>query len=350
MTRLPVKRIIEPIKNQGLTASSNDKGVSVFTIPKDGSFKILQLTDLHIGCGFMSRKKDKMAINAIIDIVQQTKPDLIIITGDMVYPVPIHSGTINNMRSTKVVCELFERFKIPWAITFGNHDYEPFATHSKQKIAEHYSMQEHCLYRNDDDTVTGLSNYPIIVNNSDNTVNHILMLLDSNMYEKKSFFSGFDIIHQDQIDWYKRTVNSLSTGKTVENSLAFFHIPCNEYKTAWKLLKSGSPEVTYHLGTMAEKNDHVGTAYRLKDKDKFFEEMVEFRSLKGIFCGHDHLNTISMTYKGIRLTYGMSIDCLAYKKISKVYTQRGGTLITLNDKGNYTVQLAPHRSIVEIQN
>ena len=47
-------------------------------------------------------------------------------------------------------------------------------------------------------------------------------------------------------------------------------------------------------------------------------------------CGHDHYNNASLEYKGIRLTYGMSIDYLAMPGIANETKQRGAELITLH--------------------
>ena len=52
-----------------------------------------------------------------------------------------------------------------------------------------------------------------------------------------------------------------------------------------------------------------------------------------VFCGHDHYNNFSIDYKGIRLTYGMSVDYLAYPGIYKEGTQRGCTIITFSPDG-----------------
>lgn len=60
-----------------------------------------------------------------------------------------------------------------------------------------------------------------------------------------------------------------------------------------------------------------------------------------MFCGHDHLNTLSLVYKGIQLTYGMSIDYLGYKGIVKRHTQRGGTLITTHTDGSVDINMVP---------
>ena len=94
----------------------------------------------------------------------------------------------------------------------------------------------------------------------------------------------------------------------------------------------------WYLGEVGETNDYFGVP---KFKGNFFEEMVKFGSCKGMFMGHDHLNTVSLEYKGIRLTYGMSVDYLAYRKIMKWSSQRGGTIISIKDDGSFDVDLMP---------
>ena len=71
------------------------------------------------------------------------------------------------------------------------------------------------------------------------------------------------------------------------------------------------------------------------DPDEIFETMLSLGSTKGIFVGHDHLNNFSIEYKGIRLTYGFSIDYLAYTTISKLGSQRGCTMITVTPDGDF---------------
>ena len=68
--------------------------------------------------------------------------------------------------------------------------------------------------------------------------------------------------------------------------------------------------------------------------------------LKWIFCGHDHLNTLSLTYKGIRMTYGMSIDYLGYSGITKQYIQRGATLNTRKTDGDIDITMVPLTTVV----
>lgn len=54
-----------------------------YTFVTDDEFKIMQLTDVHIGAGFMCTKKDNMALNAVASMVSAEKPDLVVVTGDI---------------------------------------------------------------------------------------------------------------------------------------------------------------------------------------------------------------------------------------------------------------------------
>lgn len=338
-----VKMQAKKVENEGIVPQLID-GYSVFTKQKDKDFVILQLTDLHFGRGFLSVKKDKLAHNAVVTLVNRVKPDLIILTGDNIYPIALFSGTNNNLRQTKYVGELFDSFGIPWTTTFGNHEREPFSKCSREELGEYYTTFKHCLFGSEKG-IAGVGNHIIKVNNADGTVNNALVMLDSNMYLGSHFFTGFDNIHDDQIEWYKKEIAKMS-GENIVPSLAFFHMPPKEMRDGWEKVKLGQDkEAVYHLGNIAEINDYVG--YSRKKEGRFFEEMLKFGSCKGMFFGHDHLSTLSITYKGIRLTYGMSIDFLAYRKIAKKYTQRGGTVIKIKDDGSFTVELSPLTTAVK---
>ena len=116
-------------------------------------------------------------------------------------------------------------------------------------------------------------------------------------------------------------------------SLAFFHIPLKEYDDAWNAYtennNTNSENIKYHYG-IKDENVCCGAG-----SDDLFETMQSLGSTQGIFCGHDHINNYSVEYKGIRLTYGMSVDYLAYKDIDKQGDYRGCTLITVNPDGSF---------------
>ena len=71
-------------KSDNLKQTDNE--TFIYIIDKHKDFKILQLTDLHLGFGFISRKKDKLALNAVTKIIHKAKPDMIVLTGDSIFP------------------------------------------------------------------------------------------------------------------------------------------------------------------------------------------------------------------------------------------------------------------------
>lgn len=314
---------------------------NVTTIIKDEGrpFKILQLTDIHLGAGWVSSKKDKLALQAVKKLIDASNPDLIVITGDLFYPIWPLTGSANNLRGAKMLGNVLKEAGIPWCFVFGNHDTEMTSRANKDGIAKYYMEYENCLFEKGEEGLTGCGNYCIRLETSDGKPCQLLMMIDSNQYTGKSFFSGFDVIHEDQIEWYKKTVKEQSGDGELLPSLAFYHIPPKEFKEGWEKCFRGDKDVIYHHGFVLEKDNYFG--YPKETEGKFFSEMVEFGSCKGMFMGHDHLNTLSITYQGIRLTYGMSIDYLAYVPTAHWKTQRGGTIIEINDDGSFEVTPLP---------
>jgi len=309
-------------------------------VKEDGKpFRILQLTDIHLGGGFKSKKKDELALAAVEKVVKKANADFVIVTGDIAYPFWINGGTHNNLKTIKRFTALMEKLGVKWTLVFGNHDSEVWAKASKEELGSYYESLPNCYFKKGPKDVFGVGNYPIKLLNEDGSINNVLMFIDSNAYLTWNFFSGFDTIHDDQIEWYKDTIKSMSVNGEKPKSLAFYHIPPKEFKEAWEKCYRGSDDVKYHVGFVQEKDNYFG--YPKTVEGKFFKEMVEFGSCKGMFMGHDHLNTVSLTYQGIRMTYGMSIDYLAYVGISKKFTQRGGSLVEVYDDGSFDVKLLP---------
>ena len=56
-------------KEDRIIPEKDEDGNWTFTTDRD--FKVMQLTDIHIGGGFLSAKKDSMAINAVAAMVRQ---------------------------------------------------------------------------------------------------------------------------------------------------------------------------------------------------------------------------------------------------------------------------------------
>lgn len=347
--------------------------------------KILQLTDIHLGNGINTGNKDRFALEACYTIIKEARPDIIMVTGDSVYPVFIQTMTSNNLEETKLFCNFMEAVGIPWGYAYGNHDEEVYGTHKKPALTEYYQSISYenggsCLFtpekrmlelENDAEftmygefggDVYGESNYFINLLNNDGSLNTTCAVLDSNLYVDGSLTDGYDNIHDDQTEWYEHELNRISAfynaqdGTTgLANSVAFYHIPSQVYAHTWEALEEQAEMKTDEWGTYFDNNTtamldgkevfyhygYMGEGYRKngepiisdpKYPDNFFDKVVELGSTKAIFVGHDHKNTYSITYQGVRLNFGLSIDNLAYVKRAQT-EYRGGTIIEFDDFG-----------------
>lgn len=323
----------------------DDNGCYTFTT--DDHFKVIQLTDVHIGGGFLSIKKDSMAINAVAAMITAEKPDLVVITGDIAYPVPFQAGTFNNKTSAELFAQLMEKLGVYWVPVFGNHDTEAYSYYSREKISEFYSQEKfsHCLFQAGPEDVDGYGNSIINVKNTKAEITQSLVMLDSHSYVDNDYFGimwKYDTIHESQVKWYEDSLNKIKAenNDVMPKSLAFFHIAIPEYKTAWDEYRANdfndTENVKYIYGKAGEKDYSV---YTSEYNYGFFDKVKELGSTQGMFCGHDHLNNFSIDYKGVRLTYGYSIDYLAYTGIMKFGLQRGCTVIDIAPDGSFESHL-----------
>lgn len=321
-----------------------DNETFTLQIPEDRTFRILQLTDLHLGFGPLSGKKDKLALEAVEKIIEKSKPDLLVLTGDSVFPFLPRAGTLNNRKQAKKLMAFLDGFEIPYTLVFGNHDCEMGSTCKKEELAELYKEGQYCIFSEGRKDLTGVGNFLIELVDASGNVLLPLVLLDSNMYGDGGwFFSGFDCIHEDQVDWCMERLNRLKQVNPYIKAMAFFHMPLREFKEAYEKMKLGDKSVIYQHGSIAEKDEYFGIS---KYEGTFFDRAVENGVIKWMFCGHDHMNTLSLIYKGIQMTYGMSIDFLGYSGIQKSYIQRGGTLITRKADGTVDIHMVPLGEVV----
>lgn len=315
---------------------------------QNDEFRILQLTDIHLGGSLTSIRKDKMALEAVYREIEYTKPDLVIVTGDMTFPLGIMSMSLNNGSSVSQFAAFMRNLNIPWAFTFGNHDTEVMASLTADGLCELYRSLSFktsgtLLYPYVQPDITGRNNQLIELYNSDGSLNTALFLIDSNAYTGRSI-NDYDYIHDDQVDWYESEVKRMreSEGRDIP-SMAFFHIPLQEYREAYELYMAGSDEVAYFFGSNDE--EMIDNVCCSDYPSRIFGKMTELGSTKALFCGHDHYNNMSLEYRGIRLTYGMSIDYLVMPGIDKSNKQRGGTLITIYEDSTFDIRQIPLRDI-----
>lgn len=342
-----------------LTPERDELGNWVFTT--DGDFKVMQLTDVHLGGGFLFADGDKRAIHAVAAMVAEEKPDLVVVTGDISFAVP-WCGTLDNSIAHSYFKQLMENLGVYWTVTFGNHDAEKYNLYDRAAVADMYSDEalEYCLFSAGPEDVFGECNHVITVKNSLGLTTSAFVMIDSNAYTDKDVFGigwDYDNVHDDQVEWYRENIEyyteknaalytildesvrpeEFDTGAV--RSYLYMHIPPEEMLKAYNEAAKGDISDTEVYGIVGEGGQVV---YSSAYPDGLFECVRELGSTKAIFFGHDHLNSLHLEYEGVLLAYGYSIDYSAYAGATGY--QRGCTMLTLSENGSHELTYSNYYS------
>lgn len=336
-----------------------DSETGYYTFTTDRDLKIMMLTDIHLGGGFWSYKKDRKTVYEVITMLQKEKPDLVILDGDNTFavPGPVYNGggTLNNYMAAHDVIDIFEHEGVYFSTVFGNHDTEVFDYTGRQKLGELYMDDrfEYCIFDQnftDGGDLPSVTNQIILVKSTKGKIKKAILLVDSNAYVDNSIQAvldwNYDIIRDSTVDWAAESLKNLGSPETV----AFFHIPTSEFRIAYEDLAANdfkdTKKTKYISGVWDELLDettgsriwHGGitkTDVPLADIDRFFETLGPdgMDVLEACYCGHDHVNNAYVNYRGVDLCYGYSVDNLAYTDINYSGLQRGATIITIKKDG-----------------
>ena len=80
-----------------LTPQKDENGNWYFIT--DGDFKVMHLTDIHIGGGFLSKEVDRKALNAVATMVIKEKPDLVVYSGDQIWNYASFKGSKDTVKA-----------------------------------------------------------------------------------------------------------------------------------------------------------------------------------------------------------------------------------------------------------
>lgn len=257
---------------------------TVLKFNEKGEFKIVQFTDIHFKCG---NPASDIALERIDEVVEHECPDLVVFTGDIVASAPADVAM-------KTVLERVSAHKIPFVVTFGNHDDERDMTRSQ-------------LY----DVIRSVSgnlqpdrgkcespDYTLTIKSSDGKGKDVAVLyfFDAHSYSslKEEGIKGYAWLTFEQIASYRRRSKefTVANGGHPLPALSFFHIPLPEYHEA------ASSESAILIGTRMEK------ACPPVLNSGMFTAMKESGDVMGVFVGHDHDNDYAVMWHGILLAYG----------------------------------------------
>lgn len=247
---------------------------------KKGLFKIVQITDLHYKLGV---KASEQGLACVREMVETEKPDLVVVTGDIIYSAPADS-------TLSVVLKTFAQLGVPFCMTFGNHDYD-FKTPA---VALYNQMQKtpNCVMpvlqgKNTDYSLSILSS------NGKRTA-AVLYCIDTHNKPAIGGIGGYQWISHNQITWYRQRsmVYKQKNGGRPVPSLAFLHIPLPEFNYA-----TANTQCPMY-GSRLEK------AYSPSINSGMFASIKEMGDIMGVFCGHDHDNDYAVSYFNVLLAHG----------------------------------------------
>jgi len=310
---------------------------------RNSQFKIMQVADTQEG---KNVSPDTLAlINAAIE---KEKPDLVVYSGDQIWNYASFKGNRDTVKD--VLFKLTEPAHsrgIPFTVCFGNHDRQVGLSNEEQfEIYRSFP----CFVGDSAKGIDGCANHVIeIADGSD--IRFLLYCIDSNT----SLKIGYDNVHENQIEWYRKTRDSYEEklGRLIP-SIVIQHIPVPEVFELLDEVKKGTK------GAVQGFRNHKGKWYTLnKDRvnaDGFMKEspadpmensgefaaMSEKGDVVGIYFGHDHINSFNGKVNGIDVGYTQGAGFHIYGP----GLDRGVRMINLSTDGSFETYDLRYRNLV----
>ncbi|CAA2954834.1 probable inactive purple acid phosphatase 28 [Olea europaea subsp. europaea] len=313
--------------------SINHQNVRVKKLPplplrfnSDGTFKILQVADMHFGNGMVTRCRDVLdsefeycsdlnTTRFLEKMIELEKPDFVAFTGDNIF------GT----SATDAAESLFRAFGpvikagLPWAAVLGNHDQE--STMNREELMSFISLMDYSLsqtFPTAEDLsnpakhsrvpkIDGFGNYNLRVwgppgSHLANSTLLNLYFLDSGDRAVVDGRRTYGWIKDSQLSWLRGISKEIQEQKqdikesaktskfsTVSPALTFFHIPIPE-------IKQGP-----FKDIVGKYQEYVACSFV---NSGVLKTLVSMGDVKAVFIGHDHTNDFCGNLDGIWFCYG----------------------------------------------
>ena len=310
----------------------------------DGKFRIVQFNDTQDG-----PLTDRRTIELMDAVLDAEKPGFVVINGDVINGSP-KTATEVKQAINNVVMPMESR-KIPWALTFGNHDEDSLSNGTKMtepKMLDFVRGYDYNVNTTDDATFGSSNSQLLIAASRGNKPAFGVWLLDSGRYAPEAIdgqdFEGlksYDWIRPEQVNWYREASKDTERRHGKVQSLMFFHIPLWEHHHMWFGSQFTSNDADHAKavkkhGIVGVKNEDV---YVGAFNSGLFAAMQERGDVRGAYCGHDHINTYMGNYYGIELGYGPGTGFGTYGVGgAQEHSLRGARVFELdeNHEGVYT--------------
>ena len=310
----------------------------VIYVPAERNIRVAQFADLHLSkesAGGYSNNKEERTFAFMRQIVNETDPDLIVLTGDNLFG----TSTINEMtglENLQRLINVMESLERPYMFVYGNHDSEELTKGSSKKELHEYllSCDAQYLIYGDEYSEPNTENYRDVrygvysVKLCDLDSKELLgayIALDNGYYDSR--ISSYTSISEGQINWYKNKISKLQDefkGEGVVPTVVFDHIQLpevyNAYVTAYVkdhpedttfatkyadgILTSGEHEFVIYqdvskISGDADWVEMIKVGAPIANKTNLYDVMVELGSTKAVFNGHAHNYYFQVKSNGI---------------------------------------------------
>ena len=281
------------------------------------NYRVLQLTDVHLG----DKDNQDLHYKFLDKLITEQKDkgvDFLVITGDLF--------TFASKGTAKRFFNTIESYKIPWTVTFGNHDEQCyFSIDWMSDYLNGLRKKEgsYCKFKDwKDDNIPGNCNHYIDLM-KDGKVFEQLIFLDTERYNFNPKDLYYDYVKDEQIQWYRGVVNEAlydtEIGNAESRSIMFYHIPLPEINDALKTVKSDlKPQQEAIFVEKEGADNHDNNMYYREatcppnTNSGLFTAMHEDALLVGgkphttdMLFGHDHRNNFRITYQDVTFAYGL---------------------------------------------
>lgn len=267
-------------------------------------------------------------------LIGRVNPDLITISGDISY-----AGQYNAYYR---MAEYMDSFGIPFAPVFGNHDNQ--AGHQvASNQADILLHARNCLFEKGPRSL-GCGNYVIKIQEEGRTL-FALIMMDSHdrvefVHPDGSKTWEWASFTKEQMKWYQEQVENLSAEGSFHNAL-ITHIPMYTYQKFSQLAfnkqcnKEMAGSSSQQFSVIWNKGFESSFGVQYEDISSYpsdngmFDLMYRLGKTKHVISGHNHVNSTSILYQGIRLTYGLKTGPGGYwdRRLN------GGTVLCIDSEG-----------------
>ncbi|KAK8598012.1 hypothetical protein V6N13_095404 [Hibiscus sabdariffa] len=275
----------------------------------DGTFKILQVADMHFGAGLITRCRDVLpsqfpyctdlnTTRFLKTMIQLENPDFVAFTGDNIFGPSTSDAAESLIKAFGPVT----KSGVPWAAVLGNHDQE--STMTREELMSFISVMDYSLSQTNPASkdIDGFGNYDLSVYGAPgsslaNSSVLNLFFLDSGDRETVQGVRTYGWIKESQLHWLRsvsqghQEVNRVAKTQPADPSpaLAFFHIPIPEVRQL------------YYQKIVGEFREGVACS---SVNSGVLNTLVSIKDVKAVFIGHDHTNDFCGNLEGIWFCYG----------------------------------------------